>query len=92
MTFNGTPFNNDQLEHMRDLAKRDPATLCWCGWYEVGKCYSRVYTECAEGKSAADKMAVWCPSCRNPPRDGVITHVRGCAKAEQPESATNGDE
>lgn len=73
-------FNADQRDYMADLAAMPPATKCWCGWYPIGEC-----PHCPPGKSAADKVAVWCPDCHNDPGPGgdrPIVHRVGCPRRE----------
>lgn len=83
-TFNGTPFNDEQLDYMRSLSKIPPDELAWCGWGRVGPgCCGAPSDECKAGKTLADKMKVWCTTCHNYPRNGVITHVKGCKAAGQ---------
>lgn len=80
-SFNGTPFNDEQLDYMRSLAKIPPEKLSWCGWGRAGDPHCCGNPECdgkTEGKTLADKMKVWCPVCRNYPRNGVLTHAKGC--------------
>jgi hypothetical protein len=71
-------FNAGQIDYMEYLSRQDPSTLCWCGWYEKGKCNAG--TPCPPDKSCADKMAVWCPDCHNAPDliTGEIIHRVGC--------------
>jgi hypothetical protein len=33
-------FNDDQLEHMRQLSVLPREAKCGCGWYPKGECYS----------------------------------------------------
>lgn len=84
MSFNGTPFNDDQLDYMRSLAEIPDAQLSWCGWGRAGDPHCCCNPECVgkkTGKTLADKKAVWCPECHNEPHDhaGTITHRRGCS-------------
>lgn len=92
MTFNGTPFNDDQLDYMRSLAKIPDDQLSWCGWGRVGPdcCCNPDCHGKKTGATLADKKAVWCPECHNEPRDGVITHRKGC-KASPSSSADKDD-
>ncbi len=68
--------NSDQNELMADLAEMPPETKCWCGWYALGEC-----PQCPAGKSAADKVKVWCQDCHSAPdpNGGAISHRIGCA-------------
>lgn len=83
-TFNGTPFNNEQLDYMRSLAKIPPEKLSWCGWGRAGDPFCCGNPDCIgkkEGKTLADKMKVWCQECQNAPwPDGTITHVITCSR------------
>lgn len=70
-------FNSDQLDYMRSLDRMEPASKCWCGWYPLGEC-----PHCPPGKSAADKIAAWCPECHGEPSPDLsrpIIHRRGCS-------------
>jgi len=58
-------FNAEQREHMESLGAMSPEQKCWCGWNRVGDCHNP--GPCQEGKTAADKMAVWCHDCHNEP-------------------------
>jgi len=94
-TFNGTPFNDDQLDYMRSLAKIPDEQLSWCGWGRIGPdcCCNPECEGKTAGKTLADKKAVWCPECHNWPRNGEpITHRRGCSlnTGHAPEEKTNG--
>lgn len=71
-------FNSDQRSYMRSLDDMLPESKCWCGWYPLGKCQ-----DCPPDKSAADKIAAWCPECHDDPGpkgDRAITHRIGCSK------------
>ena len=88
MSFNGTPFNDDQLDHMRSIAKLPDEQVSWCGWGTVADakrgwcCANPTCLGKTEGKTAADKKRVWCPVCRMvPDGDGVLTHTRFCKAA-----------
>lgn len=75
-------FNSDQQDYMRSLAAIPPERKCWCGWYTLGDC-----PHCPPGKTAADKIAAWCPECHNaPPPDGSrdIIHNYKCSRLEAP--------
>lgn len=69
-------FNEDQRAHMHQLAATPPENLCWCGWYERGKCSNG----CDPAHSAADKIATRCPHCGNSPSSagGRLIHVINC--------------
>ena len=74
-------FNSEQLAHMDALDRMPPETKCWCGWDRLGECWN-CNRDCP-GKTAADKMAAWCPECRNAPSpDGAqpIIHRYGCSR------------
>ncbi len=83
--FNGTPFNDDQLDYIRSLAKIPNDELGWCGWGRVGPdCCMNPGCPGKNGKTLADKMKVWCPECQNAPwPDGTIVHRKGCGTAEK---------
>lgn len=70
-------FNAEQNDYIKYLASRLPETKCYCGWWDKGKC-----RDCPPQLSAADKLAVRCPSCDNEPWHSdprrPITHRRGC--------------
>lgn len=67
-------FNDEQTDYCKYLASLEPEQKCWCGWFKLGEC-----PHCGPGKTAADKMKVWCPECHNVPRNGQpIVHVKGC--------------
>lgn len=71
-------FNDEQLEYMDSLAKLSAEDTCYCGWNPIGKCQN-----CPPGKTAADKIAAWCPECRGAPSaDGArpLVHRVGCSK------------
>ena len=71
-------FNSEQRDYMRYLAKQDPNTLCFCGWYHKGDC-----PHCPPDKSAADKIALKCPECGgNPitPDGNECYHRKECSK------------
>lgn len=81
MSFNGTMFNDDQLDHMRAIGRLPPEQVSWCGWGRAGDRWCCANPECegkTQGKTLADKMKVWCPACRNYPRNGIITHTKRC--------------
>lgn len=92
MSFNGTPFNNDQLDHMRAMGALPDEQVSWCGWGRAGDPHCCADSTClgkTEGKTAADKRRVWCPDCRMVPnRDGVLTHTRFCPRPAQAPVAT----
>ena len=80
-------FNDEQRSYMRYLDAQPREKLSWCGWGPAGDPHCCGNTGC-EGKkhglTAADKMKVWCPECHNEPRDGVITHRKGCSRPACP--------
>ena len=81
MSFSGTPFNDEQLAHMRALAALPDEQVSWCGWGRAGDPYCCANASCpgkTEGKTLADKKAVWCPACRMTPSNGVLTHTKFC--------------
>jgi len=81
-TFNGTPFNDEQLDYMRSLAAIPDDELGWCGWGRVGPdCCCNPECPGKAGKTLADAKLVWCPECHNKPwADGTITHNVMCKR------------
>lgn len=79
---NGTPFNDDQLDHMRSIARLPDEQVSWCGWGRAGDPHCCAAPDCegkTDGKTLADKKLVWCTSCHNYPfRGGMISHRLGC--------------
>jgi len=56
-------FNSDQNSYMDYLHTRDPKHLCYCGWYDFGKCPNsrpfsglRGHSVCIAGETGADKL------------------------------------
>lgn len=94
-TFNGTPFNDEQLDHMRSIDRLPDEEVSWCGWgsmraaREGDCCCDPACPGKTEGKTRADKIKVWCPNCRNYPRNGVLTHSKFCT-APPPSSTDEG--
>jgi hypothetical protein len=71
-------FNEEQREHMRELARQPRETLCWCAWYDLGHCPNG----CNEhGQSAAERAKVECPECHNyPGAPGMrLVHNKRCS-------------
>lgn len=61
MGFNGTPFNDDQLEHMRSIAKLPDERVSWCGWGVTGREGCCMNPHCigkATGATMADRKAI----------------------------------
>ena len=71
-------MNKDQQDYCAYLSTLQPEAKCWCGWYPIGTC-----PHCPDGKSAADKVRVWCPTCHSDPGPdgaGPIVHRIGCKR------------
>lgn len=89
-TFNGTPFNDEQLDHMRSIAALPDEKVSWCGWGRAGDPHCCCNPDCVgkrEGKTLADKKKVWCPTCRLVPENGMPRHTKFCTASVQ----TGGD-
>lgn len=78
-------FNNDQLDHMRSISALPDERVSWCGWGTIEDakrghcCGDHSCPGQTEGKTRADKLAVWCPRCRlTPGKDGTIAHPPWC--------------
>lgn len=73
-------FNEFQIEHMKELAAKEPNTLCWCGWYDLGKC-----PNCKTQHSAAEKIAQQCTHCGNAPSvpGAEMIHLWNCVTRKQ---------
>ena len=87
MGFNGTPFNDDQLDHMRSIAAMPEDQVSWCGWGRAGDPWCCMAADCegkTKGKTLADRRKVECPFCGNYPRnDEPIVHVVTCRSRER---------
>lgn len=75
-------FNSDQRDYMASLAKMDPATKCWCGWFPLSECRCERDTQ---GKTSADRIAAACPSCGNDPfaPGRPVVHTIKCPEREE---------
>jgi hypothetical protein len=74
-------FNTYQQEYIGYLATLTAESKCWCGWYRLGEC-----PHCPFGKTAADKIAMWCSECHNAPSpDGEqpIIHNVTCSNRNE---------
>lgn len=96
-TFNGTPFNDEQLAHMRSIAKLPPEQVSWCGWGRAGDPHCCADPDCAgkkAGKTAADKLALRCLECNSTPwsPEGKLYHRISCSRRETtPGNCKDGD-
>ena len=74
-------FNSEQEAYMDYLRSVPARELCWCGWHPRKE--KGFNPECdTHNKTAADKMAVWCPECHNDPGPNgkpPFTHRKGCS-------------
>ena len=64
-------FNQDQIDHMKSLAKTPPEKRCYCGWSHIDE--QPPCPRCPLGPTLATRFALMCPHCHSAPPAADLT-------------------